>query len=447
MGLDVHILTIKNAKAALDVGQVTAEALVLQALDAISKYHSLNAIAELGLEQALKTARERDREQAAGVRRGPLHGIPITVKDLFEVQGFSTRAGTRTQLEARGTSTAVARLQDAGAVIIAKTNMHEIALGLTGENEWTGDVKNPHDAERQSGGSSSGSAVAVAVGAGLASLGTDTGGSIRVPAALCGITGFKPTHGLVPLDGALPLSPTCDHAGPLANNVADARLVTEVLTRRELPFFALHEPRFGVPRSYLEGRLTTEMREAFDAMLDRLETAGAVLTSIVVPDLELTHQAYTPLVRAEAAHVHQSALAVSPEDFSLPVRKALEAGAAMLVPEYLEARAQRRRVIEGLRQAFEAQALDALILPTTPSPALRRGETVVNLESGSALYRDAQLDLTAPFSMAGMPVAAIPFGSIDGLPVGIQVVTHWRKDALALNLASWTERRLGERQD
>ncbi len=447
MELDVHIPTIQDAKAALDAGQVTAEALVLQALDAISKHHFLNAIAELDLEHALKTARERDREQAAGVRRGPLHGIPITVKDLFEVEGFATRAGTRAQLEALGPSTAVARLQDAGAIVIAKTNMHEIAMGLTGENEWTSDVQNPHDAERQSGGSSSGSAVSVAVGAGLASLGTDTGGSIRVPAALCGITGFKPTYGLVPLDGALPLSPTCDHAGPLARNVADARLVTEVLTGRELPFFQLHKPRFSVPRSYLDGRLTTKMREAFEAMLDRLKSAGAVLTSIVVPDLELTHQAYTPLVRAEAAHVHRSALAATPEDFTPPVRKALEAGSAMPVSQYLEARAQRLRVIEGLRQAFEAQAFDALILPTTPSPALRRGEIVVNLESGPALYRDAQLDLTAPFSMAGMPVAAIPFGSIDGLPVGLQLVTPWRKDALALDLASWTERRLGEAQD
>ncbi|MCY7280986.1 MAG: amidase [Sphingomonas bacterium] len=447
MELDAHISTIQDAKAALEAGQVTAETLVLQALDAISKHHSLNAIAELGSEQALKTARERDREQAAGIQRGPLHGIPITVKDLFKVQGFSTRAGTRAQLEALGTSTAVARLQDAGAIVIAKANMHEIALGLTGENEWTGDVENPHDAERQSGGSSSGAAVAVEVGAGLASLGTDTGGSIRVPAALCGIVGFKPTHGLVPLDGALPLSPTCDHAGPLARNVADARLVTEVLTGQELPFFQLLEPRFGVPKSYLEGRLTTEMREAFEAMLVRLKTAGAVLTSIVVPDLELTHQAYTPLVRAEAAHVHRYALAVSPEDFSSPVRKALEAGAAMLASEYLEARAQRRQVIEGLRQAFESQAFDALILPTTPSPALRRGETIVNLESGPALHRDAQLALTAPFSMAGVPVAAIPFGSIDGLPVGVQLVTHWSKDALALNLASWMERLLGEPQD
>ena len=248
----------------------------------------------------------------------------------------------------------------------------------------------------------------------------------------------------MPLDGALPLSPTCDHAGPLARNVADARLITEVLIGRELPISELHRMRFGVPRSYLEGRLTPEMRNAFDTMLRQLETAGAIVTSIEVTDLELTHEAYTPIVLAEVAHVHRLALAYSPESFSTPVRKALEAGAAMLASGYLQSRAQRQRVIKGLRQAFQAKAFDALILPTTPAPALRRGETIVDLESGPAPYRDAQLALTAPFSMAGMPVAAIPFGSIDGLPVGLQLVTSWGEDALALNLASWAERCLRE---
>ena len=439
MSINLPVLTIEDAKAALVAGDVTAEALVLQSLTAISEHRSLNAIAELGSEQAHKTARERDRQQAAGVPLGPLHGIPITVKDLFEVEAFSTRGGTRAQLGALRTSTAVARLQNAGAIVIGKANMHEIALGLTGENAWTGDVKNPHDADRQSGGSSSGSAVAVAIGAGFASLGTDTGGSIRVPAALCGVTGFKPTHGLVPLDGALPLSPTCDHAGPLTRNVADARLMTEVLSGRKLPFLELHKPRFAVPRVYLEGRLTTKMREAFERLLVQLEAAGAVLTSVLVPDLELTHLAYTPLVRAEAAHVHRSALAVSPERFSAPVREALEAGAALLASEYLAARVLRGGVIQGLWRAFEAATFDALILPTTPSTALRRGEAIVSLETGPVQYRDAQLAITAPFSLAGVPVVAIPFGKIDGLPVGIQLVTPWGEDALALNLASWME--------
>ncbi|MEO7410650.1 MAG: amidase [Sphingomicrobium sp.] len=224
----MNFRTMGEAISAIGAGQVTADALVRQALDKMTAHASLNAIAEAGADQALATARELDKQQAAGVPGGPLHGIPITVKDLFQVTGFDTRAGTRAQLPALGTSAAVARLQGAGAIIVAKANMHEIALGLTGENACTGDVRNPHDPERQSGGSSSGSAVAVAAGMGLASLGTDTGGSLRVPAALCGITAFKPTHGLVPLDGALPLSPTCGRAGRLAT--CNARSVTRCLT-------------------------------------------------------------------------------------------------------------------------------------------------------------------------------------------------------------------------
>jgi aspartyl-tRNA(Asn)/glutamyl-tRNA(Gln) amidotransferase subunit A len=418
--------------------------LVRQALDAMKAQASLNAIAQVGAEQALATARKLDEQQAAGVPLGPLHGIPLTVKDLFDVPGFATRAGTRAQLPALGKSTAVARLQDAGAIVVAKANMHEIALGLTGENACTGDVHNPHDPDRQSGGSSSGSAVAVAAGMGLASLGTDTGGSLRVPAALCGITAFKPTHGLVPLDGALPLSPTCDHAGPLARNVADARLLTEVLTGQRLPFAQLRAPRLAVPKAYLDGRLTPAMRRAFEAVLVRFQAAGAVVTAIAVEDLDLTHQAYTPLVRAEAAFVHRAALAEAPDAFSPAVRKALEQGAVMLASEYLQARARRRQVIEGLHRAFDAARFDALVLPTTPGPALRRGQTRIELESGSELHRDAQLALTAPFSMAGVPVAAIPFGQIDQLPVGLQLVTSWGEDALALNLASWAECVLGD---
>jgi aspartyl-tRNA(Asn)/glutamyl-tRNA(Gln) amidotransferase subunit A len=434
-----NLRTISDAAAALSAGQTTVEALVQQALDKAASNAELNAIAVLDTDRALGLARERDRELAVGELRGPLHGIPITVKDLFAVAGLPTSAGTRVALPELGRSTAVARLEAAGAVIFAKANMHEIALGLTGENGWTGDVKNPHDPERQAGGSSSGSAVAVAVGAGFASLGTDTGGSIRTPAALCGVTGFKPSHGLVPLDGALALSPTCDHAGPITTTVGDARAVTEVLAGGSLRPTLAGRPELGVPRAYLEGRLTRAMRQAFDDLLARLRDAGAVLRDVEVEALELTAAAYTPLVRAEAAFVHRRSISQAPDGFSPPVRAALEAGTRLPAVEYLEARATRRRVIQGLRQAFGTSAVDALILPSTPSAALRRGETMIELESGQAVHRDAQLALTAPFSLAGVPTAAVPFGKIDGLPVGVQLVSAWDEDARALDVADWVE--------
>ena len=182
-------MTIAGALADFRTGRLTAEALVSLALEAASEHAALNAIAELRAEYALARARELDRQLAAGRVAGLLHGIPVTLKDLFHTDGFTMRAGTRAPLPALGRSTAVDRLLDAGAIMIATTNMHEVALGLTGENEWTGDVLNPHDPERQSGGSSSGSAVAVSVGIGLASLGTDLGGSIRVQPPTVGWSG------------------------------------------------------------------------------------------------------------------------------------------------------------------------------------------------------------------------------------------------------------------
>ena len=418
---------------------MTAEALVIQALEATSEHAALNAIAEVRAEQALVRAREADRQLAAGRAPGPVHGIPVTVKDLFQMDGFTTRAGTRAPLPTLGRSTAVDRLLNAGAIVIATTNMHEVALGLTGENEWTGDVLNPYAPEWQAGGSSSGSAVAVSVGVGFASLGTDTGGSIRVPAANCGVVGFKPTHGLVPLDGALPLSPTCDHAGPIARSVEDARLLTQVLAGRELPYRPIGKPRFGYPAAYLDGRLSPAMEAAFEQLLQHLSAAGAEISFIDVPGMDLTLGAYTPIVRSEAWQVHRAALAKTPESFSEPVRRALHGGAAIPGARYAEALRQRSRVIAGLRQAFASAAVDALLLPATPTPPLRRGETGLTLERGSLPYREAQLALTAPFSLAGVPVAAVTFGSVGGFPASLQIVTPSDEDALALNIAASAE--------
>ncbi|CAA9520767.1 MAG: hypothetical protein AVDCRST_MAG09-2027, partial [uncultured Sphingomonas sp.] len=266
------------------------------------------------------------------------------------------------------------------------------------------------------------------------------GGSIRVPAANCGVVGFKPTYGLVPLDGALPLSPTCDHAGPIARSVEDARLLTQVLTARELPYRHIGKPRLGYPAAYLNGRLSHPMKSAFEQLLQQFSAAGAEISAIAVPDMDPTLAAYTPIVRAEAWQVHRAALGTTPQGFSEPVRRALQSGAAITQARYAEALAQRSRVTEGLRRAFSSGEVHALLLPTTPTPPLRRGETEVTLQRGSLPHREAQLALTAPFSMTGVPVAAIPFGGVAGFPVSLQIVTPYGEDALALNIAAWAER-------
>jgi aspartyl-tRNA(Asn)/glutamyl-tRNA(Gln) amidotransferase subunit A len=419
--------------------------LVNRALEIAEANADLNVFAHLDARAARETAMALDLEAQAGHFRGPLHGVPITIKDLYNVAGMPTRAGTRATLpEAFGNPSrdalAVSRLRSAGALILGKVNMHEIALGITGENVWTGDVKNPLDPTRQAGGSSSGSAAAVAAGIGFASLGSDTGGSIRIPASFCGCVGFKPTFGLVPLEGALHLSMTCDHAGPLTRTVEDAHLMTEVLCAQTLPVQSLETIRglkFGVPRSWLEGRLGTEVRAEFEAMLERLRLAGASVIDVDPRHLELVNASYSPLVRAEAAFVHRQALKADPRGFSPVVRSPLELGLKVSTIEYLQAQEDRRSVIAGLEQVLSE--CDAMLVPAAPLPAAPRGATAVLLESGPQSHRNAYIELTAPFSLAGLPTLSLPFMTQERMPVGLQVIGNTRTDARVLELGVWLE--------
>jgi aspartyl-tRNA(Asn)/glutamyl-tRNA(Gln) amidotransferase subunit A len=419
--------------------------LVEDALELAETKSDLNIFAHLDAVGARETAMRLDLETRAGFVRGPLHGVPITIKDLYNVTGLPTRAGTRAPLppvfqNPTRDASAVARLRSAGAVMLGKVNMHEIALGITGENTWTADVKNPLDPSRQAGGSSSGSAAAVAAGIGFASLGSDTGGSIRIPASFCGCVGFKPSFGLVPLEGALHLSMTCDHAGPLTRTVADAHAMTEVLSAQTLPINTLESPaglKFGVPRSWLEGRLGLEVRAGFEALLERLRLAGATIIDVEPRDLDLVNASYSPLVRAEAAFVHRHALKTNPEGFSLVVRAPLEMGMKVTAIDYLQALEDRRSVISGLEEVLSD--CDALLVPAAPLPASKRGTTTVTLESGPQTHRNAYIELTAPFSLAGLPTLSLPFMLEAGLPVGLQVIGATGVDAHVLGLGVWLE--------
>ena len=294
-------MTLLEAAKQVQTGEITSLELVNQSLVVAQNRAELNAFAFLAEDTARAHAEVLDQELKTGRSRGTLHGLPVTVKDLFNVEKMPTKAGTNAILplefqNVQADSSAVARLRNAGAVILGKTNLHEIALGVTGENSITGDVKNALDTSLQAGGSSSGSAVSVAAGIGFASLGSDTGGSIRIPASFNGLVGFKPTFGVVPLTGALHLSMTCDHAGPIAQNVADAHTVLEVLAAREFRILKLENPKnlkFGVPRVWLEGRLGIDVRRDFESLLEQLRAAGATVTDTNPNDLELSSSSYT----------------------------------------------------------------------------------------------------------------------------------------------------------
>ena len=339
--------------------------------------------------------------------------------------------------------------------------MHEIALGATGENPWTGDVCNPHDPARQSGGSSSGSGVAVAVGLGSASIGSDTGGSIRIPSAFCGVVGFKPTVGSVSLAGALPLSWTCDHAGPLARSVEDAALLHQVLSGRSLAHGRVaRRPRLGVPRRWLEARLDAGTHAHFEALLALLATQ-ADLVDAEPHDMDLPWRHYTPIVRAEAARVHHAALAEGGKGFSAGVLTPLQAGAALSAQDYIAALQARSAYMAELDAVLAG--VDALVLPTSAIVTPLRGQDDAPTRHGRLMVREAVLGQTLPFSFAGVPAISLPAGHIwlekghspkDGpaqgqggpvaMPFGLQLVGGRGADASLLALAAWVEAQLAQ---
>lgn len=429
--------TLGAAMAALRAGTTTSVDLVERALLRADARAELNAVAHLDRDGARSLALERDAQLASGEIVGPLHGLPITVKDLFVVDGFPLGAGTRAPLPDLGRQgTAVTRLRDAGAVVVATVNLHEVAYGVTGENPWTGDVVNPVDVARQAGGSSSGSAAAVAAGIGLASLGTDTGGSIRVPASHCGVVGFKPTVGRIPLDGALPLSPTCDHAGPLARSVDDAALLMSVLTgTTPAPLLPRMPARFAAPLAFLRGRLSRSVRHAFEGWLDIARRSGVDVVDLELPGIDQALDIFRAIQAPEAARVHAAALATDPGGFSPVVHAQLEAAAEVGAAAEVDAREARAALAEALDAAVGR--VDALVLPASPVPAPLRGSHEVELESGPAPLRPSLLSLTTPFSLTGLPVLCLPFARVEGLPVGVQVVGRRGSDDHVLAVGAW----------
>src|SRR5437773_1925689 len=300
--------TIAELSRALQVRETTAEAVLERCLQRINERNgTLNAFITIFEHEARARAREADREIAAGKYRGPLHGVPISIKDLFDVRGSATTAASRVRQDhvADADAPSIAALRQAGAVFIGKTNLHEFAFGTTSEDSAFGPARNPHDPTRSPGGSSGGSAASIAAGMALASIGTDTGGSIRIPAAACGTVGLKPSLGEVSIDGVVPLSRTMDHIGPLTQSVADAALVYHALlgdahARPPAPM-PLHGLRLALPRRYFCDLLEDVTRARFESALDRLRAGGAHFD-----DIEIHHAAdiapvYLHIVLGDAA--------------------------------------------------------------------------------------------------------------------------------------------------
>lgn len=441
-------LTITEFGRQLRAGDTSSEEATETCLQRITERNgALNAFILVMADEARARARQADAELAAGHDRGPLHGVPVSLKDLFDVRGVATTAGSRVRVAdiAGADASAVVHLRHAGAVLIGKTNLHEFAFGTTNEDSGFGAAHHPRDLTRSPGGSSGGSAASLAAGMALGTLGTDTGGSVRIPSAACGLVGLKPTVDEVAIDGVVPLSRTLDHVGPLAYSVTDAWHLYQALLGRPVARALSPSPlaglRVGVPRRYFCDLLEPDIRSSFDRAVESLESAGARVSTIDIAHADDIASVYLLIVLAEAAAYHASTLESKPELYTVPVRLRLEMARYVLGEDYLRARAGR----EMLRREVDAALSwhDVLVLPTLPIVAPKLGATTQTLDGQPHPVRNLMLRLTQLFNITGHPAVSLPCGtSAEGFPIGLQLVGRRHETDVLMHVALGVERLL-----
>jgi aspartyl-tRNA(Asn)/glutamyl-tRNA(Gln) amidotransferase subunit A len=421
----------------------------------------LNSYITVTSDLALAQAKKAEAELLAprgrkGYRdRGPLHGIPVSLKDNIYTAGIRTTAGSKILKDFIPAEDAavVGQLKNAGAVLLGKSNMHEFAYGVTSNNPHYGPVHNPWDLSRIPGGSSGGSAAAVAAGLCYGSIGSDTGGSIRIPASLCGVVGLKPTLGRASVDGVIPLSPRLDCVGPLARTVHDAALLLEPILQRvkgePSPRALVKSPSklrkfsLGIPKQFFLGVVSQDVYFVFDEALRILKKQGARLKELSPPLLEQTENAGNQIAWAEATHYHQQAgwFPSRAADYGDDVRSRLEMGTKVSATVYLSALELREKFIQQFHLALEDAKIDALVVPTTPITALLIGQESIRLGDKDHSTRALMLRPNRPANLAGVPAISIPCGfTPSGLPVGLQLIGAVTDEHLLLQIAAVFER-------
>ncbi|MFE1586684.1 amidase [Streptomyces sp. NPDC058737] len=440
---ELSLTEAARAVRARELSPVELTASVLARVAAVEG--RLGAYVTVAADAARAAAVRAEREISDSGPRGPLHGIPVALKDLIDAEGLPTTASSRVRAEhvAERDSGVAERLRAAGAVLLGKTHTHEFAYGLI-----TPQTNNAWDHGRVAGGSSGGSAVAVAAGGATFAIGTDTGGSVRVPAALNGVVGLKPTYGLVPRTGVTSLSWSLDHVGPLTRTVRDAELVLSAIAGHDprdpasvpgpVPDrFAggdLRGLRVGVPRNHYFDRVVPEVEESVRGAIERLAELGAELVDVEIPMARHIQAVQWGLMVPEATAYHESALRATPDLYAADVRVLLEAGALTSAGDYL--RAQRARTMMRDAWARMLDGVDVLAAPTVPMTAAETGRETVEWADGTTeSVSDAYVRLCAPANITGVPALTLPVGhDRAGLPIGMQLMGRPFHDATVLRV-------------
>lgn len=439
MPTELAARSIAELSVLIASGEVSPVAVTDSALAMIEAHgDALKTFIEVYREEALADARTAESEIASGHHRGPLHGIPTAVKDNICIGGKRTTMGSKIHGDFVSDEDAgvITRLAQAGAVIVGKANMHEYALGGTTDNPHWGTCRNPWDTSKTPGGSSGGSAVALASNMAVAGLGSDTSGSIRIPASFCGIVGLKPTYGRVSRFGVFPEAWTLDHVGPMARTVRDAALVLDAISGhdpRDPSSLHLPSPRTAdALRDSCEGMVIGVEEDFYfsdtdDAiaqlMLDGIEALrrrGATVKTVSIPGLRHAEFALTVIDTSETSTVHHANLRDHPEDYGDDVRLLLECGELPSAIDYLEAQQVRRSLRREMHRTFEH--IDVLIGPTLGSRTPAIGETTALINGVLVNALASMIRHVGPASLLGLPCLSVPCGLVDGLPVGMQII-------------------------
>ena len=462
-------LSLADVGALIRSKQVSPVEVTEQALARIERMNPrLNAFWTVTADLARQQARAAETEIAKGEYRGPLHGVPIGLKDLIYTRGVRTTCGSKIMADfvPDANATVVEKLRQAGAVLIGKTALHEFAYGITNDNPHFGPTRNPWDPARVPGGSSGGSGVAVATGMCYAALGTDTGGSIRIPASFCGVAGLKPTHGRVSLANVYPLGPTLDHVGPMARTVVDAGLVYQVIAGfdpedefsvdRPLDEIrlskSLHQSRdpsaslragregagqdgpvrIGIPENYFFDCVQPQVETLVRKAASVLEHLGAVLVPVRIERMDELTQVSIASLYAEAYAVHKNHLETRPDDLSEQVRRQIEQGSSISLADYFTAQRARHSLRHQLERLLEQ--VDVILTPATAHVAFPIGTTKVSICGKEEDARPATTRLTRCFNATGHPALSVCCGfSSEGLPIGLQIVGRLWDEATVLH--------------